>query len=109
MLLTGRLIRPVHDGTLHISTGAHLLVPAKLLNAQIEYCSNVHSRYTELVQSERSVCTDTEFASLILGQPPLAAWCAVLHFPPAIGVIVAGRGFHDGGQVAAVFDQRGAG
>lgn len=67
MLLTGRLIRSVHDITLHVSTCANLLVPAKLLNAQIEYCSNVDSRYTKLVLSERSVCTDTEFASLILG------------------------------------------
>ena len=67
MLLTGRFIRSVHAVTLHVSTCANLLVPAKLLDAQIEYCSNVYSRYTKFVQPERSVCTDTEFASLIFG------------------------------------------
>ena len=93
MLLTGRLICSVEDVTLHISTCANQVIPAKLVNAGVKYGSDVGPRDTKRVQSIRSVCTDAEFARLVLGYPELAVSNAVLYYPPFIRVIVVGRGF----------------
>lgn len=104
MLLTGRLTCSVHLVTLHVSTRANLVAPAKLVNARVKYCSNVDLCYTKLVQSKRSVRADAKFASLVLCYPEFAVSDAVLYLPPAVG-----RGFHLGGQFAAVCDQGRAG